>query len=172
MESYAGYLHATEVLDQISGDMEAFTTCLTALKFGQDGQHKLANGDAKGALQESIKAHTEFEKIPEARYLLAICKQDIAAAYGKLGNFKKAASFAMETINIIRGDRRFLYTEAMAHRTIGASSYLIGNIQEGSTHMTEARRILKTLPDAQKEIAIIDQFEALLRQAAFEEGKE
>ncbi len=37
MTSGAGYLHATEILDELSNDKEAFTTCLCALKHGEQG---------------------------------------------------------------------------------------------------------------------------------------
>ena len=114
----SGYFIATEVCQMLESRPNALIECLTALKYAEDGQKHLQAGDPSGALTYLKKAHEKFEGIREAKLLLGINKADIAAAYGNLGNYRRAADYAEDCISIVKGNARLAFTEAMARMTL------------------------------------------------------
>lgn len=161
--SGAGYLHATEVLDQLSGDQIAFLDCLQALKNGEEGQRLLALGDSSRALVASKKAEAMFARIPQARFLLGICKADLAAAYGNLGNWEDAIRYAREAIDISAEDTQFLFTQAAASMTLGNALYSSGRPDEGARILNDARRLFGRLQEGAQYIAVVDHNELQFR---------
>ena len=99
---------------------------LSRLKNAQDGQSRLGAGDSSGALPLLRRAHDRFEGIREARLLLGISKADLAAAYGNLRQYRKAAEFAEDCISIVEGVKRLAFTEAMARLTLASSWGILG----------------------------------------------
>jgi tetratricopeptide (TPR) repeat protein len=150
-----GFLHATEVVEGLLNDKKV--ACICALKFSQDGQKLLGTGEFETAIKHFIKAEQIFNNISSARYLLGICKADIAAAYGNLGKFQKAFKFAKESIAIIGTDHRFTFTLAAANMTAGFSSYRLGEYATSAQHLKEARRLWQKIPGGEQYLSLIDQ---------------
>lgn len=159
----AGHNHAAEVLNQLSGDQNTFQALLLALKNMEEAQHLLAAGDSSGTITASQKAESTLARIPQARFLLGICKADLAAAYGNLGSWREAASNAREAIALSSADSRFKFTQASANMTLGNALYSSGLSDEGAQHFAEARRLFGSLPGGEQHIAVVDHNESQLR---------
>jgi hypothetical protein len=113
----------------------------------------------------SQKAESTFAEIPQARFLLGICKADLAAAHGNLGNWREAATQAREAIAISSEDPRFKFTQAAATMTLGNALYSSGQSDEGARSSAEARRLFRSLPGGEQHIAVVDHNEAQFRDS-------
>lgn len=143
--SYGGYLVATEVLEKLqqSGKMASVIICLSALKEAGDGQANLAEGNFNSALTKCKNAAKQFEQIPEAKYLLGICKVDISAAYGGLKDYNNEIKYAKEAVALVSGKAELSYSEGTANMNIGTALYRLGDLTGALKHYTEALRILE-----------------------------
>ena len=120
---------------------------------------------------ELQKAERLFEKLPDARPLLGLCKADMSAALCNLGRYQEAATYARVSIWILTGDRRFAFAEAMAKMSLGNSLYMLGNPTGGARCFDDARRILRTLPEATSYLAVMDRVQKDLKQTAGRQGR-
>jgi tetratricopeptide (TPR) repeat protein len=168
--SSSSYRYAVQVLDLLKADAASYNTCLVALDLAQAGQSLLYRGDSQSAVIELQKAEGLFAKLPDARPLLGICKADLPAALCNLGRYHEAAASARVAIWILSGDRRFAFTEAMAKMSLGNSLYMLGKPKGGARCLDDARRILRTLPEATQYIAVIDRIQRHLKNAAGKKG--
>jgi tetratricopeptide (TPR) repeat protein len=164
MSGNAGYVHAAEVLERLSDQSKR--DCLRALKAGEQGQQLLRANDYAGALDASTAAHSAFAKIPEARLLLGVCKADMAAAYGNLRQFAKAAQLAREAIAITSTDCRFGFTCAASNMSLGTSLYMLGDSKQGARHLEEARRLFREVPGGAEYISRLRHIEPALIELA------
>lgn len=160
---FAGYRYAVQVLDLLKADETSYNSCLVALDLAEAGQRLLYRGDSESAMIELQKAESLFEKLPDARPLLGICKADMAAALCNLGRYQEAATYARVSIWIVSGDRRFAFTEAMAKMSLGNSLYMLGKSKGGARCFDDARRILRTLPEGTQYLAVIDRIQQYLK---------
>jgi hypothetical protein len=143
-----GYFIATEVCAMLESRPEALIECLAGLKNAQDGQSRLGAGDPRGALPVLRRAHDRFEGIPDARLLLGISKADLAAAYGNIGEYHKAADFAEDAIAIVEGVARLAFTEAMARMSLATSRGILGQAGDSEREFEKAEAILRRIPGA------------------------
>ena len=143
MQSIESHIH--EVISGLEDDQQALVTCLSGLKSSQDGQLKLSTGKSHDALPLLSEARTSFQKIPAARYMLAITNADIAAAHANLGNFSEAGSFANEAISTLQGQATFAETEANAHMTLANSLAMSGSHSEADNHYDKAKELYQRL---------------------------
>lgn len=164
-----GYLTAVETLERLADDTKM--ACLGALHKAETGQAKLAEGRYREALTLLLAAHTVFEAIPEARKLLGINKQDIAATYANMGNLSVAEEYARAAVAIVGGDSSFGITEAMAEMTLGAVAYSEGQVDSGAAHFSAARGILLGTPDAQHHLELLERNEAALKATSAKVGR-
>lgn len=156
-----GYLIATRILEALSG--EKLTACLQALAKSEQGQRKMSSGHWDEGLAHSMCAHDLLTNIPEAAPILGIVKQDIAAAYGNLGNTTEATRFAQDAISLVQGVKELACTEAMARMTVGITCYRSGNEQQGKQHFASARSLLKNQPGSEQSLRLLDENEARLK---------
>jgi tetratricopeptide (TPR) repeat protein len=166
--SSSGYRYAVQVLDLLKDDAASYNTCLVALDLAQAGQSLLYRGDSESAVIKLQKAESLFEKLPDALPLLGICKADLSAAFCNLGRYHAAAMTARASIWFLSGDRRFAFTEAMAKMSLGNSLYMLGKPKGGARCLDDARRILRTLPEATQYLAVIDRIQRDLQNTAGE----
>ncbi len=145
------------VLDALSDNPEAQRACLSALKDVQDGEGKLSGGDYTGAVEDFLKAHALFSRIPQARALLGNVKTKLAAGYGYLDQQEKCLDYAKDALSIIAGAPRMEYTEACARMTLGTALWRLGNEHQGKIEYNKARIIFSRLPGAEAELAGLDQ---------------
>ena len=169
--SSSGYRCAVQVLNLLKADEASYNTCLVALDLAQAGQGLLYGGDSESAVIELQKAESLFEKLPDARPLLGICKADLAAALCNLGRYHEAATYARVSIWILSSDRRFAFTEAMAKMSLGNSLYMLGKSKGGARCLDDARRILHTLPEATQYLAVIDRVQQHLKNTTGKQSR-
>ena len=156
-----GYLIATRILEALSGERKI--ACLQALHEAEQGQAKMSSGDWDGCIAHAMRAHDLLTNIREAAPILGVVKQDIAAAYGNLGNTAEASRFAQDAIPLVQGVKELAYTEAMARMTVGITCYRTGNEQQGAQHFASARSLLKNRPDSERGLRLLDQNESNLK---------
>ena len=159
----SGYIVATQIVERLSD--ESKLACISALKFGEQGQSKLAAGDWGGALEMCRKAQAGFSKIPEARPLLGVTMADMAAALGNQGQHAEAKRVAEDALPLVAGEQMLRMTEGTLHMTIGIGCFLEEEEEKGAEHLSHARRLFRQLPDGGRMLGILDTNEQQLSSA-------
>jgi len=152
---YSEGVHVCKELERL-GKIEDLFLCLSGLKAAQQGQTKLSEGDFKAALSFSKDAVKIFNKISEAKYLLAICKADISAAYGHLKDYENAIITAKECIELVNGKKEFAFSEGAANMNLGMSLLQLGIQGDAIIYLKKARELLKESPDNGQYLSVID----------------
>lgn len=159
---YGGLAAATEVLAELEAhDPGAVVECLKALKHTQNGQVLLPT-DPRAAIAPLERAHKTFAQIPAARLLQGNCACDLAAAYGQIEQYARAADYAREAISLLSGVSRFAISEGAAHLTLGICLHRTGDPVGARTCFNLARRIFREAPEGAQYIPVVDQNEALI----------
>ena len=155
-------VHAQQVCEYLENDKPSLFRCLSALKDGEEGQLALKRGESQVALEYLLKAEADFDTLPQATFLLGITKADIAAAYGNLQKWSKAAKYACAAIEIAKHDQAFAETEANAHMTLAGALGTTGDIKGAETHLEIAEQIYKRLPDTGPQLIALKQNRRIL----------
>ncbi len=144
-----GYLEGVRVCEELekTGQDAELIFCLQGLKSSEQGQERLSKGDFDGVLKYSIEAESIFSKIPEAKYLLAICKADISAAYGGLKNYEQVARYAKEAIALVEGYEMLIFTEGTAYMNLGMAQVQLDQAQAALSSFEKAYNLLKKAPN-------------------------
>jgi len=127
-------------------------------------QRKLSNGDYKGTLKYAQEAIRIFNKIPEAKYLVAICKADMAAAYGSLGDYENAIKEAKECISLVNGKSELVFTEGSANKSAAISLKHLGRLKESIGHYELAKYLYQQTPKGTRYLPEIEHNLKLLQK--------
>jgi tetratricopeptide (TPR) repeat protein len=144
----SGYVVATEVLEKLKqeGKTNSFFLLLTAINDYNQGQTSLQEGKFKDAIEKCKAAEIKLKLIPEAKYILGMCKVDLSAAFGNLSDYKNVIKYAREALELIKNKPELIYIQGTTNMNLGFALYRIGELQLAKDHLFLAMTILNNIP--------------------------